>query len=205
MVVDRPRPERPVAALAGVALLPGVTAAQPVDPAAVAEVSTPVRAVGSFVLVLLLGGTFLTLAEEFVDRSVDASMERPLTSIAYGAFAQIGLVLLGAYAVSQLASIGSGVPIVATASFWIVSLGWLALAGFGFTVVGAGLTDAAGDRQLWSGVAIGAAIAAFVWVLPTFGFGLLASIAVVSVGVGGLARRWLHASIGGDTEVEADA
>ena len=161
----------PGTALTAVALFPGVTAARRIDPTAVADVSTPVRAAGSFVLVLLVGGTLLSLAAGFVDRSVDASMESPLRSIAYGTFAQIGLLLLGAYAVSQLVSIGSSRRIVGVVGFWIVSLGWLVLAGFGFTVVGAGLTDAAGDRQLWSGVAIGAGVAAFVWVLPTVLFG----------------------------------
>jgi len=191
--------------LTAVTLLPGVVASQPLDPTAVADVSTPIRAVGSFLLVLLFGGSLLTFSEGFVDRSVDASMESPLRSIAYGALAQIGLVLVGTYAVGQLAGLGSGNPIVGLVAFWVLALAWLALAGFGFTVVGAGLTEAAGTRQLWSGLAIGAAIAAFVWMLPTVLLGALASVVVVSIGIGGPTKRWLHASMDGDAEVESDA
>lgn len=206
MPVDvRVRSKATLTALTAVALLPGVTAGQPIDPTTVTDVSGPVRAVGSFVLVLLVGGAFLTFAEGFVDRSVDASMESPLRSIVYGLLAQISVALLGTYTASQIAGLGSGRPIIGLIAFGILVLGWLVLAGFGFIVVGGGLTDAAGNRQLWSGVAIGAGVAAFVWVLPTVLIAALVSIIVVSAGIGGPTKRWLHASAGDDTEIESDA
>lgn len=62
-------------------ILPGVAAAQPVDPGAFAEASGAVRAAASFALVLLVGGGLLYRYGEFVDRSVDASMDRPHVAV----------------------------------------------------------------------------------------------------------------------------
>jgi hypothetical protein len=184
------------------AILPTVAAVPPVDPTVLADVSIPIRAVGSFAFVLLVGGAVLVAAEEFVDRSVDASMETPSKSIAYGVSAQAVVVLLGLYAIDQLTSISPGSSIVATIGLWLLVLAWLALAGLGFVVVGAGLTDVAGNRQLWSGLAIGAAMSAFVWTLPTLIFGAGVWLLVASIGIGGPARRWLYASIEGDAGVD---
>lgn len=156
-------------------------------------------------LVLVSGGTVLYLSEEFVDRSVDASMESPVRSVLYGILAQVSVVFLGAYAVGQLAGIGSVGPLLSAAGIGIVAVLWIALSGLGFTVVGASATDAAGERQLWPGLAIGAAVAASVWLLPTFLSGLLAWIVVVSIGIGGPTKEWLHASKGADAETEVDA
>ena len=182
--------------------LPVATAVPPVDPTVLADVSIPVRAVGSFVFVLLVGGAILVAAEGVVDRSVDASMETPLKSIAYGVSAQAVVALLGLYAIDQLTSIGPGSSIVATIGPWLLVLAWSALAGFGFAVVGTGLTDVAGDRQLWSGLAIGAAVSAFVWALPTLVLGAAVWLLVASIGIGGPTRQWLYASIGDDAGVD---
>ncbi|PSP75507.1 hypothetical protein BRC86_03065 [Halobacteriales archaeon QS_3_64_16] len=186
------------------AILPTVAAVPPVDPTVLVDVSIRIRAVGSFAFVLLVGGAVLVAAEGFVDRSVDASMETPLKSIAYGVSAQAVIALLGLYAIDQLTSIGPGSPFLATIGPWLLVLAWLALAGFGFgfVVVGAGLTDIAGNRQLWPGLTIGAAVSTFVWALSTLVFGVVVWLLVTSIGIGGPARRWLYASIEGDAGVD---
>lgn len=142
-------------------------------------------------LVLLSGGGLLYLAEEFVDRSVDASMESPLKSVGYGMLAQGSVVFFGVYAVSQFARVsGSAVEVVGVALAVFV----LVLAGLGFTVVGARLTEFAGERRLGLGAVVGATVSAVAWLAPSFVLGLLAWTLVAAVGVGGPTRRWLFAS-----------
>lgn len=188
---------RLAATASAVAILPGVAAAQAIDPSAIVDAPVAVRAAGSFVLVLLFGGALLYLAEEFVDRSVDASMESPLKSVGYGMVAQGIVVFFGVYAISQVGRIsGSAVEVVGVALAVFV----LALAGLGFTVVGARLTEIAGERRLRPGVVVGATISAVVWLAPSFVLGLLAWTFVAAVGVGGPTKRWLHASKSVDVE-----
>lgn len=177
--------------------LPGVAAAQSFDPSAVVEASTPVRATGSFVLVLLFGGVLVYLAEEFVDRAVDTSMESPLRSVVYGVAAQVTVVFFGFYAISQLARIRGPAVAVAGVALAVVAL---TLAAFGFAVVGAKLTELAGERRPLLGVVLGAAISAVAWLAPSFTLGLFAWILVSAVGLGGPTERWLHASRSVDAE-----
>lgn len=177
--------------------LPGVAAAQSFDPSVVADASAPVRATGSFVLVLLFGGVLVYQAEEFVDRAVDTSMESPLRSVVYGVAAQVTVVFFGFYAISQLARISR--PVVALAGVALAVFA-LTLAAFGFAVVGAKLTELAGERRLPLGVVLGAAISAVAWLAPSFTLGLFAWIFVSAVGLGGPTERWLHASRSVDVE-----
>lgn len=188
---------RLAATTSALAILPGVTAAGAVDPSAVVDASVPVRAAGSFVLVLLFGGGLLYLAEAFVERSVDASMESPLKSVVYGVAAQGVVVFLGIYAISQLSRLGGAVVEVATVAMAVFVL---ALAGLGFTVVGVRLTETTGGRRLRLGAVVGATISAVVWLAPSFVLGSFAWILVASVGVGGPTERWLHASKAVDEE-----
>ena len=187
------------------AVLPGTAVAQPVDPTAIADVATPIRVVVAFVSVLLFGGALLVRSEGFVDRSVEATMGYPLKSLGYGALAQGLVAFFGLYGLSQLTAIGVGGSLLTTAGLAVIAVVWLVLAGLGFVVVGSALTDAAGDRQLWPGLAIGAAIGAAVWLLPTVLLALAAWTVVVSMGVGGPARRWFHDSRGVETDTDPDA
>jgi hypothetical protein len=187
------------------AVLPGTAVAQPVDPTAIADVATPIRVVVAFVSVLLFGGALLVRSEGFVDRSVEATMEHPLKSLGYGALAQGLVAFFGLYGLSQLTAIGVGGSLLTTAGLAVIAVAWLLLAGLGFVVVGSALTDAAGDRQLWPGLAIGAAIGAAVWMLPTVLLALGAWTVVVSMGIGGPARRWFHDSRGVEADTDPDA
>ena len=187
------------------AVLPGTAVAQPVDPTAIADVATPIRVVVAFVSVLLFGGALLVRSEGFVDRSVEATMEYPLKSLGYGALAHGLVAFFGLYGLSQLTAIGVGGSLLTTAGLAVIAVVWLVLAGLGFVVVGSALTDAAGDRQLWPGLAIGATIGAAVWMLPTVLLALGAWTVVVSMGIGGPARRWFHDSRGVEADTDPDA
>lgn len=181
-----------IAAVLLLGTLAGRAAAQPADPVAAARASAVVRVVGAFLLVLLFGGIVLYRAEAFVDRAVDASMERPLISVVYGVFAQGGVVFLGGYLWSQLARVGAIGALAGRISGAIVVLASLVLAGFGLTVVGAGITEATGERQLWPGLAIGAAAGAAAWLAPTLLAGTVAWVVLVGLGIGGPTKNWVH-------------
>ena len=164
------------------------------DPTVLADVPIVLRAVGAFVLVLLFGGIVLSVSDGFVHRGADAVLERPLISVVYGVLAQVSLVLFGAYASGQLVRLSPVTPTVGTVGLWAVVGATLALSAFGLAVVGTAITDITGARQVWPGLAIGAAIGAAAWLVPPFGLALLVWLLVVSIGVGGPARVWLHDS-----------
>lgn len=178
--------------LVSLAALPARVAAQPLDPVAAARSSVTVRVVGAFLLVLLFGGIVLYRSEEFVDRAVDASMEKPLTSVVYGVFAQGGVVFLGGYVWSQLARIGAVGSLAGNIGGILVLVASLALAGLGLTVVGAGITEAAGERQLWPGLVIGAGAGAAAWLAPTLLVGAAVWVVLVGLGIGGPTKNWIH-------------
>lgn len=177
--------------VATLATIPGVVAGRSVDPATIAETTSLVRFVASFVLVLLAGGLLLAVAGEFVDRAVDSSMETPVASVGYGLMAQAAIVFLGYYLLGQLAGVSGAIVDVA---FVVIGVLTLALAGLGFTVVGVRITELVGDRRLSLGAVVGAALSAVVWLVPSFLLGLVLWLLVVSLGVGGPTEAWLHAS-----------
>jgi hypothetical protein len=180
-----------VAAVVGVA----------VDPAAVAETSRPVRAVGSFAAVSLLGGVAVYLYGGFVDRAVDSSTGQPLHALVYGVVLH-GVVGLGAvYAFTQLLSAaraaggggGGQLPVTVAATAAVVV--WAAVAAVGLTVVGTALVEQSGrDDRPEFGVLLGAAVAAVVWIALPFVPALLVLVVVVSFGIGGPTKQWVHAS-----------
>lgn len=162
------------------------------DPEALLGASPPLRAAAGFLLVLGAGAALLYRYEPFVDRATDASLEKPFQAVVYGLMAHGGVVFIGGYLLGQLARL-EGIAVVAgVAALLAVSLGWLALGGLGFTVVGTGITDTAGSRQPWTGLVVGAGIAAVAAVLTPLVAGALLWLAVASAGVGGATRRWFH-------------
>ncbi|PSP85007.1 hypothetical protein BRC83_03615 [Halobacteriales archaeon QS_1_68_17] len=187
-----------VAGLAGLAAGPGVVAGQTLDPSAVAAAPSFVRVAGGFLLVLVFGGVLRWQFEARVVRAVEVSTDRPLNSILYGTFAQVAVLFLGVYVISQLGQVGVGGRAVDAVAL-VTGVFVMTLAGFGFTVVGIFLVRTAGERRLSVGVVVGAGLGAVVWLLPSFLLGLLAWVAVVGLGVGGPTREWLHAS---QTEVD---
>ncbi len=175
-------------------MLSGVSAgvAAQLGPDVLAEAPPPLRAGVGFLLVLGAGAALLYRYEAFIDRATDACLEKPLQAVIYGVMAHGGVVFVGGYLLSQLARIGAGSVLVAIAASTAVGLGLLALAGLGFTVVGTGITDAAGSRQPWTGLVVGAGLAAAAAVVTPVVAAALLWVVVVSVGVGGATRRWFH-------------
>lgn len=190
-------------ALAWLATVPGVATAQPLDPSAVVETSGPVRGVGSFLAVLLVGGVFLYLYRGFVDRSTDAVMERPGVAVLYGLVAYLIVGFLGVYALDLVLRLGvSNTPIALVAPVIPVT-GVLVLAGLGFAVVGTLITDLQGNRRPWRGLVLGAAISAATWVVLPPLVAFLAWAGVAAFGIGGTTRRWVHASRDVESGVES--
>lgn len=175
-------------------MLLGVSAgaAAQLDPGTLVDAPPPLRAGAGFLLVLGAGAALLYRYEAFVDRSTDACLEKPLQAVVYGVMAHGGVVFVGGYLLSQIGRIGAAGPLVAWAALVVVAAGLLALAGLGFTVVGTAVTDAAGSRQPWTGLVIGAGIAATAAVVSPLVAGVVLWVVVVSVGVGGATRRWFH-------------
>lgn len=183
---------RRLVALAAPAARPGPATAAAIDPSVVVDAPAPVRAAGSFAAVLLLGGVLLYRYAGFVDRSVDAAMERPRVAVLYGLMA-FGLVAFtGGYAVSQLARVGVGgstVPLVGATAAGVVAL---VLAALGFLVVGTLVTDVRGGRRPGYGLLIGAALSAVGWLLLPPVAGLVVWVLLAAFGIGGSTRRWFH-------------
>ena len=124
--------------------------------------------------------------------SITASMASPLRSLAYGAAAHAVIAFVGVYLTSQLSRVeisGQSVGALGVAVGVLVVL----LAGsLGFVVVGSAVVEFGWERRRWYGLAVGALTAGVAgWLGPVAG-GLLWFV-VVSMGIGGPARNWLHA------------
>jgi len=164
-----------------------------VDLAAAIDLSPPVRAAASFVLVTLFGVGILVRAQQFVEESVDTSMARPHVSAVYGLVGYGIVGFIGFVSLTQLTYVGlTGGPI-AFAIVGLVAVAVLVLAGLGYTVVGAGIVELLGERQLWNGLVVGAGLSAVAWLLLPPLAALLVWLAVPAVGIGGPVREWVHA------------
>lgn len=180
---------------------PGASTVLAIDPTAVID-TPPLRAIGAFAFVLLFGGVLLYRSHEFVDRCIDASMDRPAVSTVYGVAAHGCVLLFGLYFFSQVTRFSANGLVVAGVGL-VVGVAVVGLAGLGLTVVGAFLTELAGERRPWYGLVVGAVLGASAWLLPAASAGLVVWTLLVSVGVGGPTREWIHASR--TTVAEADA
>lgn len=199
MYVD---PELIEVSLAGLALgaLPGVTGAAPPDPSIVVGI-TWLRVIVAFLLVLPFGGVILVRYGGLLDRSVDASMERPFVSLVYGVGAHLAIFFAAGVFSTQLASAGVGEDALFVGSTVVLGAVLLTLAGLGFAVVGMILTGLQGERRPWHGLVVAAAVGAIgLLVVPV---GLVVWVLVVSIGIGGPTRRWVHAERTVESEAEA--
>ena len=178
-----------------------VSIAQAVDPSVVLD-APPTRAIGAFVFVALFGGVLLWRFDGFVDRAIDSSMERPAVSTAYGVTAHLCVLFFGVYFFGQVTRLSASGFVVAGAGA-AVAIAVLALAGLGLTVVGARLTELVGERRPWYGLLVGAVLGAAAWLLPVVAAGLVVWTLLVSVGIGGPTREWIHASRTPATETDA--
>lgn len=154
------------------------------------DLSTPVRMTVAALLVGLLGSGILWRYESVVDRSIEASISRPLSALAYGVGAHAVLAFAGMYLGYLIGY--AGFP-AANSGRLGLQIGLLISGSLGFLVVGAAIVGSLGERHLWSGVVVGALLAgvsvaigslwgAFVWVM------------LVSMGIGGVVRNWTHDS-----------
>ena len=126
-----------------------------------------------------------------LDRGVDATLERPLTAPLYGVAAAAGGGVVVAYGLQGAIRLGGGIGRIAAG---LALGGALVAAGFGLAVVGTGLTTVVDDRRPWTGPFVGAGVSALVLVALPGRAGLVGWAALAATGVGGSARRWLHAS-----------
>lgn len=181
------------AATAGSELVDRGVPLQAGDLATVTDASGVVRASVAFVLVLVLGGAFLWRFGPFVERSIDASMDRPLRSTAYGVAAHLVVVFGGVLLASKLSQypvfgVNPAALGLALGLFLLLLVGSL-----GFTVVGSTVVELGGQPSRWVGLVVGALIAGGIAVVtPTVAW--VAWLVVVSMGVGGAVRKWVHAS-----------
>lgn len=171
------------------------TSATVVEPVALLEASAPVRALVAFLLVLLLGGLLVRRRGPLIDRSIDATTDRPVASIGYGVAAHLVIGFAGFYLTARLGGIAvSGYNAGSVGVIFLLVLAASASV-LGFTVVGATLAELWGGGGEWIGVVVGAVVAGIVAAVgPAFAGGGIVWIVVVSMGIGGPVRRWLHAS-----------
>lgn len=189
--------------MTGAGLTRAAVVVQSVDPSVLLDVPGSYRAAGSFVLVLLTGALVLYKYERFVDRSIDASMEKPHLSVVYG-FIAFGLVVfMGLLVLSQLTQLGITAPAVSYAGLALVGVALFLLAGLGYAVVGARLTELWGPRRAWNGLVFGAALSAVGWLLLPVIAGAVAWVAGASFGIGGPVRGWIHEEQSVEVETEA--
>lgn len=186
-----------IASQPAVAPVPGIggfrpTVVQLIDVAGLAALPGPVKALGSFLLVLLFGGVALRQSEARVHRSLDALRDRPYTAAPYGLLAYALAFTVGAYGLSQLGRLGVADTVLGSLIGLLLSAALLALTAFGFLVVGTLLTGVQGRRQPTYGLIVGAVLSAVGWlVLPAL-WGVAVWVLVAAVGLGGGVRRWVH-------------
>ena len=177
---------------------PGVTAVESLDPSVL--VGTPwLRAAAAFLLVVPVGAAVLARYGDLVDRSVEASTDSPFASTVYGVLAHVGFVFAAGVFSTQLANAGLDPTVLQIGSTAVLGAILLALAGFGFAVLGTWIVEFRGEGRRWHGLVAASAVGAAGWLLPAFA-GLALWTLLVSMGVGGPTRRWIHAERTVETE-----
>lgn len=165
-----------------------------IDPSAVVETPPAVKAGAAFVIVLAIGSLLLVRCEGFVDRSVDAAMERPRTAVVYGLVAFGLLLFFGGYVVSQLAVLGGAGSLAVTGGVALIGVGIALLSGLGLLVTGSAVTAFQGRRRPWHGLVLGASLGAVgLLVLPLVA-GAVMWVTLAAFGIGGPTHKWIHAS-----------
>lgn len=173
--------------------IPGPWLLQTADPTAFLELPGTVRGPIVFVTILVLGTIALVRYGEVVDRSLDSSMDRPLTSLGYGVAAHATLIFAGAYVTSQLAQLRLSGQSLGRVGIWFGILLLAGVAALGFTVVGLAVVEIGLERPRWQGLVAGAVLAGAAGALDPFVGGLV-WLVVVSTGIGGPVRSWVWAA-----------
>lgn len=152
----------------------------------------PTLAAVSFLLTVAFGGAILRWSGGWTDDAVDASMERPVSSLCYGLVAYVIAVFIIGYAASQLARLGVDTVALTVVAGGVVAVTLLSFGGIGFVVVGAWATELVGERDPWSGLVGVAAVSAVAWAVLPAGIALLLWLGIAAVGLGGPTRRWIR-------------
>lgn len=163
------------------------------DPAIFLDLPGVVRGPIAFGAVFLFGATVLWRFDGVVDRSIDASIDRPLTSLGYGLAAHAVLIFAGAYLTSQFAQLTLSGRSLGVIGIWFGLLLLAFAAGLGFTVVGAAAVELGSASSRRRGLVVGAVLAGLAALVDPLVGGLIWLI-TVSTGIGGPVRAWLHAA-----------
>lgn len=166
---------------------------QVTDPTAVFDLPGIVRGPSVFVVILLIGSTFVWRYDALLERSIVASTERPLSSLGYGIAAHLTIAFFVMYGVSQLRQIEpSGVPLTSV-GYLIGGVMLTVAAAIGFTVVGSAVVEVRWGERRWAGLLVGALTAGLVSLADPL-LGGIVWILVVSTGIGGPVRNWFNAA-----------
>ncbi len=163
------------------------------DLSALLDLPGLVRGPAAFGVILLFGAAIRWRYAGMVDRAIDASAAKPVSSLGYGVAAHLTIVFFSFYSASQLAQL--------TVSGWslagvgvLAGMGVLAaVSALGFTVVGTAALSTRWDVGPWHGLLAGAAAAGVVALADPLLAAMLWVI-LVSTGIGGPVRRWFHAA-----------
>lgn len=169
------------------------TPLQTVDPTLVLDQPWLVRAPVAFAVVLAIGAGLLWRYGGLVDRSIDASVDRPLSSLGYGVAAHLTIAFFGVYAASQLGQLTVSGRSLGGLGIWLGIALLAVVAALGFTVVGAAVVELRGGHRRWHGLVVGAVIAGLAAAGDPLVGGLV-WLVVVSTGIGGHVRVWFHAA-----------
>lgn len=170
---------------------------QAVDPAALTGLSGPVRGAAVFVAVLVLGAGLTWRRGALVERSIAESTDRPLSAMGYGVAAHGVIAFGGVYLATRLTEVEAGGWNAGALGAAGGVLALLLAGALGFTVVGSVLADLGGRGGRWAGAVVGAAIAGGAAAVEPL-VGVVVWFVVVSTGIGGPVRAWVHASAGPD-------
>lgn len=166
---------------------------QTVSPTAVLDLPGIARAAIAFVLILVVGAAILWRYGGVVDRSIEASIDRPLSSMGYGVAAHATILFFGVYAASQLGQLPVSGPSLGALGIWAGVILLLVVGALGFTVVGTAVVELKGDRHRWRGLLVGALLAGAAGLVEPV-IGVVIWVVAVSTGIGGPVRTWFHAS-----------
>lgn len=187
----------------GLAAATGTPVVGQLEPALAADLSRPLRALVSFILVLVSGAVILQLRRGSVDDAIDAISDSPATAVVYGIAGYVILAIVGLYGATTLAGLSVAGGILVRIVILIGSAFVLGLTSFGFLVVGTLLNDVFGNRRPSRGLLIGAVLSAVTWLLFPPAGSIASSLAIAAFGIGGSVRVWIHSERTVETEVDA--
>lgn len=179
-------------ALLGLAIVPAVSRAQSLGPSTIVDAPASARALGSVVLVGLVGALLVSRYGGFVDRAVDATMDRPLIAILYGLFAYVLVLFFVLFALNLLTRLGIGGTPLGIVAIGIFGGGLISTCSVGYLVVGTLVYDLYSGRRPWYGLVLGALLSGVGWLFLAPLAGLAVWLLIPAVGIGGPTRTWVN-------------